>query len=722
MKSLLLFSAFSLFLLNSGNVFSQNTFPSSGAAGIGTTSPNASSLLDVTSTAKGVLVPRMTKTQRDAIASPATGLLIYQTNSVQGFYYYNGTAWTAVTNKGADKSLDNLTSPTAVNVDLLPGSNNSINLGSSSFAWRNFYLNGSIFLDGVKFIDNSGGNTFLGATYNGANTGTENTFIGSSAGQLNSSGSGNTFIGLNAGNQNTTGYGNSFIGDLAGYHSTGSGCTFIGGNAGEGNAAANANTFVGYNSGSTNFEGYSNTALGMGSLYSNSSGSLSVAVGDSALFFTNASYNTALGAKAGYSNTSGYSNTFAGYSAGYSNNLGAGNSFFGMQAGFYNTSGSTNSFFGYQSGYLNGGNSNSFFGTYTGYNNLTGTENTFVGYDAGGSNTSGTNSTYLGYQAGINSNGGVNTFVGSSAGSGNTSGTGNVFLGQSAGNTNTTGFNNTIIGNAADVGSSGLHDAIAIGADASVNVSGTVILGSSFVTKWGFGHNCSSSNIFDFANTTAKLTTGGAWTNASDRRLKNNFEKLDREEVLSKINQLYIERWHYIADREPVTHIGPVAQDFYEAFKTGDDSTISTIDPSGVALIGIQALSEQNEELKNEITELKLQVQQLDQALSQCCTSYQSSAVNHESSNVNVQPKLEQNIPNPFDQTTIIKFYLPQSASSAVVKIYSLDGVELKSFDVNQKGYGEISITGNSLPSGVYAYTLIIDGNDIDTKQMILTK
>src|SRR3982750_1267862 len=73
-----------------------NVFPSTGAAGIGTTSPNTSSLLEIKSTNKGFLAPRMTKAQRDAIASPATGLLIFQTNSTPGFYYYDGSAWTAV--------------------------------------------------------------------------------------------------------------------------------------------------------------------------------------------------------------------------------------------------------------------------------------------------------------------------------------------------------------------------------------------------------------------------------------------------------------------------------------------------------------------------------------------------------------------------------------------------------------------------------------------------
>jgi hypothetical protein len=48
-----------------------NTFPATGAAGIGTLTPDASSLLDITSTTKGILIPRMTKAQRDAIVAPA---------------------------------------------------------------------------------------------------------------------------------------------------------------------------------------------------------------------------------------------------------------------------------------------------------------------------------------------------------------------------------------------------------------------------------------------------------------------------------------------------------------------------------------------------------------------------------------------------------------------------------------------------------------------------
>jgi hypothetical protein len=66
-----------------------------GNVGIGTTAPNASALLDVASTSKGVLLPRMTTVQRDAIAAPANGLQVYNTTT-SALNYYNGSSWQAL--------------------------------------------------------------------------------------------------------------------------------------------------------------------------------------------------------------------------------------------------------------------------------------------------------------------------------------------------------------------------------------------------------------------------------------------------------------------------------------------------------------------------------------------------------------------------------------------------------------------------------------------------
>jgi hypothetical protein len=70
-----------------------NSFPASGSVGIGTITPDASSKLEIKSTTKGLLIPRMTQAQRNAIVSPAAGLTVYQTSPNPGFYFYDGTDW-----------------------------------------------------------------------------------------------------------------------------------------------------------------------------------------------------------------------------------------------------------------------------------------------------------------------------------------------------------------------------------------------------------------------------------------------------------------------------------------------------------------------------------------------------------------------------------------------------------------------------------------------------
>ncbi|HEX2532541.1 MAG TPA: hypothetical protein VHK69_02330, partial [Chitinophagaceae bacterium] len=119
MQKALLFAGLTALSLYSS---AQNTFPSTGSVGIGTTAPGASSILEIRSTTKGLLIPRMTMAQRNAIPSPATGLLIFQTDGTPGFYYYR-SGWQALggaTSGGANTALSNLAAATSVNSHLLP--------------------------------------------------------------------------------------------------------------------------------------------------------------------------------------------------------------------------------------------------------------------------------------------------------------------------------------------------------------------------------------------------------------------------------------------------------------------------------------------------------------------------------------------------------------------------------------------------------------------------
>jgi hypothetical protein len=151
------FTTIVLFLVINFYAKSQNTFPSSGSAGIGTTSPNASALLEIKSTKKGVLIPRMTSAQRDAIASPAQGLLIFQTDRVAGFYYYN-QGWHPVSSSTtgfAKTNLSNLASTTSINANLLPSNNNQKNLGSKTKNWQKGYFQDTVFVKTLAATDST---------------------------------------------------------------------------------------------------------------------------------------------------------------------------------------------------------------------------------------------------------------------------------------------------------------------------------------------------------------------------------------------------------------------------------------------------------------------------------------------------------------------------------------------------------------------------------------
>jgi uncharacterized protein (TIGR02145 family) len=82
-------------LLFSNAIFSQIGVNTDGSQ------PNSSSMLDVKSTTKGLLIPRMTASQRTSISSPVTGLMVFQTDAPAGFYFYNGTKWVGLSDLGS---------------------------------------------------------------------------------------------------------------------------------------------------------------------------------------------------------------------------------------------------------------------------------------------------------------------------------------------------------------------------------------------------------------------------------------------------------------------------------------------------------------------------------------------------------------------------------------------------------------------------------------------
>ncbi len=112
------------------------------------------------------------------------------------------------------------------------------------------------------------------------------------------------------------------------------------------------------------------------------------------------------------------------------------------------------------------------------------------------------------------------------------------------------------------------------------------------------------------------MTIGGMLTEGSSRDIKTGFEALDPRQVLDRVSAMPVTSWSYTADETGTRHIGPMAEDFYSAFKVGsDDKHIAPSDKAGVALAAIQGLNQVVDEKDAEIQDLKARIDKLESAL-----------------------------------------------------------------------------------------------------------
>ncbi len=273
---------------------------------------DSSAMLDVKSTTKGMLIPRMTVIERNAIVSPLQGLLIYQIDGTAGFYYYDGYAWGAV--------------------------------GSQT-----------LYVNDLNDAKTAGNSLYVGslAGTNDNTTDSRNVGVGVSSLYTTNGGVQNTAVGYNTLDHNTGSY-NTAVGYLSLQNNTSSGNSALGVQSLVNNTSGAYNCAFGYNAMFTNTNGNFNAAFGDNSLNANTTGKYNAAFGYGALISsTTADSNTAMGIFALGRTTTGYNNTAVGAKADFNNQQGARNTIIGFEAGLGTSSHtkSGNIFLGYQAGY-----------------------------------------------------------------------------------------------------------------------------------------------------------------------------------------------------------------------------------------------------------------------------------------------------------------------------------------------------------------------------------
>ena len=502
----------------------------SAQVGIGTENPEASSIFDVTSTSKGFLVPRMTENQKNAISTPAQGLLVFQTNGTVGFYSYDGSSWLHLLD-GSSQGLyfgpgtGNGDNNLAVGTSMGSGTGKrNTAIGSralENYSGSGFDNNTAVGYYSLKKVTDGQQNTALGAeTMFELTSGNWNTAIGAQT-IINSTGNGNTALGYRAGETLTTGSNNILIGrdsDVGSNNLTNA--TAIGYNAivnasnkiqlGNSNitlvetsGTVSASAFVGDGSGLTGIISSSSTPtflygtenILLDGTTSPNVGDMERSVGLGYLTLNNVTTgykNVAIGARSMLDNTTGSMNVGIGFSSLTKNTTGERNvAIGGTEALSKNTTGSNNIAIGDRAIYFNvSGQSNVAIGSNSLVNNDSGNYNTMVGVEAGSnirteSGNTGNDNVGLGYRA-LQSNysGDKNVAIGWDA-LRRTKGSGNSGIGNKAGWYNVDGSNNTFVGNQAGIGSSNatnLTNATAIGYNAIVDASNKIRLGDTNVT------------------------------------------------------------------------------------------------------------------------------------------------------------------------------------------------------------------------------------------------
>ncbi len=224
--------------------------------------------------------------------------------------------------------------------------------------------------------------------------------------------------------------------------------------------------------------------------------------------------------------------------------------------------------------------------------------------------------------------------------------------------------------------------------------------------------------------------------NTSDIRLKENIvsliDKEDGNTTLDKIRRMNVIEYNFKsqteipqAERDTISpemirkddelskdrHYGLSAQELQTLYpylvKEGQDGylTVNYIELVPILIRSIQELKQELDEVKGVSGNAKM-------------TRGTTTAVSGASASYNV---LYQNTPNPFKEQTTIRFSLAKDAHDAAICIFDMTGKMLKKLPISS-GETSVSINGWELGEGMFLYTLMVNGREIDTKRMIITK
>ena len=179
---------------------------------------------------------------------------------------------------------------------------------------------------------------------------------------------------------------------------------------------------------------------------------------------------------------------------------------------------------------------------------------------------------------------------------------------------------------------------------------------------------------------------------------------MEAEESVDIMGNQVLTKQHYGLDAEQLSVVYP------DLVYENEDGTKSINYVEMVPLL-VQAIKE----LSSELAELKGTSSKKVKAKKETTTMEESTA------EVDMV-RMDQNKPNPFSESTVIKLNIPKDTKAATILIYDLSGKQVKSIPISERGKTDITVYASDLTPGMYIYNLVVDGQVKVTRKMIVSE
>ncbi len=235
-------------------------------------------------------------------------------------------------------------------------------------------------------------------------------------------------------------------------------------------------------------------------------------------------------------------------------------------------------------------------------------------------------------------------------------------------------------------------------------------------------------NILNISNSLDKVKKiNGVSYNFDSKSIYNHFNKNVINDSSKYIQNDGKKNAKYFEDsiKDNYRKLGFIAQNLKDVFPELvdiDSNGYYYVDYIGLIPVLVEAIKEQQITIENQeyrITAIESRLNNED------ITNDYASKLNNKTINDNLlknkSTKLYQNVPNPFSTETSIQYSIPIDSKNAKICVFNLNGSLILTKTISQNGDGTVKIAARELTPGMYLYSLILDGNIIETKRMILT-